>query len=89
MPFKRGRLVQFELNLFYEKSFVPNRTIIVSDSNVFVFLIRSNTFETVFHKTRFKIVVPGAVVDEIKNGLISRKYPAGAGGKVHKAPASN
>ena len=54
---------------------MPNRTAIVSDSNVFVFLIRSNTFETVFHKTRIKIVVPSAVVDEIKNGLISRKYP--------------
>ncbi len=54
---------------------MPNRTVIVSDSNVFVFLIRSNTFETVFHKTRIKIVVPSAVVDEIKNGLISRKYP--------------
>ena len=54
---------------------MPNRTVIISDSNVFVFLIRSNTFETVFHKTRIKIVVPSAVVNEIKNGLISRKYP--------------
>lgn len=55
---------------------MPNIDVVVSDTNVFVFLILSNTFEKAFHKSRVTVVVPNAVIEEIKNGLVSWKYPA-------------
>ncbi|MCK5882811.1 MAG: hypothetical protein KAG61_03920 [Bacteriovoracaceae bacterium] len=51
------------------------KELIISDAQVFVFLILSETFEKVFSQDRITVYVPTGVVEEIKTGLISRKYP--------------
>lgn len=48
---------------------------IISDTQVFVFLILSKTIEIVFNKNRVTVYIPAKVVKEIKEGLIARKYP--------------
>lgn len=49
--------------------------VLVSDANVFVFLIKANVFEKVFHGSLFTVYVTEAVVEEITQGnVIPRRH---------------